>query len=52
VEAAVNACLPPLYEVEDGITRVTVDPEKSGKKNPITTAIEKMGGTFRDLLTA
>lgn len=46
VEAAVNACLHPLYEVEHGITTITVDPEKTNKKAPITEAFKKMGGLF------
>jgi pyruvate ferredoxin oxidoreductase alpha subunit len=50
-EAVVNACMHPLYEVEDGITRITVDPEKSGKKIPVTEAFRKMGGAFRHLFS-
>jgi len=46
VEAAVNACLHPLYEIEHGVTTITVDPEKSNKKIPITDAMKKMGGLF------
>jgi len=46
VEAAVNACLHPLYEIEHGITTITVDPEKSNKKVPITEAMKLMGGLF------
>jgi pyruvate ferredoxin oxidoreductase alpha subunit len=52
VEAAVNACLHPLFEIEHGITRLTVDPEKSGKKIPVTEAFKRMGGAFRHLATA
>ncbi|HKQ47221.1 MAG TPA: thiamine pyrophosphate-dependent enzyme [Phycisphaerae bacterium] len=51
VEAAVNACMHPLYEIEHGITRITVDPESSGKKIPITEALKKMGGAFAHLAT-
>lgn len=51
VEAIVNACMHPLFEVEHGITRLTVDPEKHGKKIPITDAFQKMGGAFRHLLS-
>jgi pyruvate ferredoxin oxidoreductase alpha subunit len=51
VEAAVNACMHPLYEIEHGITRITVDPESSGKKIPITDALKKMGGAFAHLST-
>lgn len=49
VEAAVNACMHPLYEIEQGITHVTVDPEKNGKKIPVTEAFKKMGGAFAHL---
>lgn len=51
VEAIVNACMHPLFEVEHGITRLTVDPEKHGKKIPVTDAFRKMGGAFRHLLS-
>ncbi len=49
VEAAVNACMHPLYEIEHGITTVTVDPEKAGKKVPVTDAFAAMGGAFAHL---
>jgi pyruvate ferredoxin oxidoreductase alpha subunit len=51
VEAVVNACMHPLYEIEHGITKITFDPEKHGKKAPVTEAFKKMGGAFRHLLT-
>ena len=49
VEAAVNACLHPLFEIEHGITHITVDPEKSKKKIPAIEALVKMGGAFAHL---
>lgn len=49
IEACVNACLHPLFEIEHGITSVTYDPEKRGKKVPVTEAFGKMGGAFRHL---
>lgn len=49
VEAIVNACMHPLFEVEAGVTRITVDPEKSGKKIPVTEAFAAMGNAFRHL---
>ncbi len=52
VEAMVNACMHPLYEIEHGITHITVDPEKQGKKVPVTEAFAKMGGAYRHLTTA
>ncbi len=51
VEAMVNACMHPLFEIEHGVTRLTVDPEKSGKKIPVTDAFATMGGAYRHLLT-
>ncbi len=49
VEACVDACMHPLYEVEHGITRITFDPEHKGKKIPVTEAFAKMGGAFAHL---
>jgi pyruvate ferredoxin oxidoreductase alpha subunit len=49
VEAAVNACMHPLYEIEHGITRITFDPEKGKKKIPVIDAFAKMGGAFAHL---
>lgn len=49
VEAAVNACMHPLFEVEHGITRITVDPEARGHKIPVTDAFKKMGTLFSHL---
>lgn len=49
VDAAVNACMHPLFEVEHGITKITVDPEASGKKIPAGEAFNKMGGAFAHL---
>jgi pyruvate ferredoxin oxidoreductase alpha subunit len=51
VEALVHACMHPLYEVEKGITRINVDPEKNGTKVGVTEAFQKMGGAFRHLLS-
>lgn len=51
VEAIVNACMLPLLEIEHGITTITVDPEKGGKKIPVTEAFAKMGGAYRHLTT-
>lgn len=49
VEAAVNACMHPLFEIEHGITKITVDPEASGKKISAGEAFNKMGGAFAHL---
>ncbi len=45
VEAAVNSCFFPLYEVERGKTRITYDPEKSKKRIPVTEWLKMMGKT-------
>jgi pyruvate ferredoxin oxidoreductase alpha subunit len=49
VEAAVLACLHPLYEIDHGRTRITVDPERQGKKIPVREAFARMGGMFNHL---
>jgi len=49
VAACVDACMHPLYEVERGVTTITYDPEKRGKKRPVTEAFALMGGAFRHL---
>ena len=51
VEAIVDACMLPLLEIEHGLTTITVDPEKGGKKIPVTEAFAKMGGAYRHLTT-
>jgi len=51
VEAMVNACMHPLYEIEHGITRISVDPEKGGKRVAVLEAFKKMGGAYRHMLT-
>lgn len=45
IEAAVNCCYFPLYEVERGITRLNYDPEKTGKKIPVSDWLAMMGRT-------
>ncbi len=45
IEAAVNSCYFPLYEVEQGITRLSYNPEKSGKKIPVIDWLSMMGRT-------
>ncbi len=45
IEAAVNCCYFPLYEVEQGITKLSYDPEKQGKKIPVTDWLSMMGRT-------
>lgn len=45
IEAAVNCCYFPLYEVEQGKTRLSYDPEKQGKKIPVADWLAMMGRT-------
>ncbi len=45
IEAAVNSCYFPLYEVEQGVTRLSYDPEKTGKKIPVVDWLGMMGRT-------
>lgn len=45
VGAAVDSCYFPLYEVEQGITRISYDPQEKGKKIPVTDFLGRMGRT-------
>ena len=45
VEAAVNSCFFPLYEVERGITTLTYDPETKNKRIDVAGWLELMGKT-------
>jgi pyruvate ferredoxin oxidoreductase alpha subunit len=45
LEAAVNCNFFPLYEIEQGITTLTFDPEKANKKAPIEDWFKMMGKT-------
>lgn len=45
IEAAVNCCYFPLYEVERGRTALSYDPEKMGKKVPVLDWLSMMGRT-------
>ena len=45
IEAAVNCCYFPLYEVEQGKTILSYDPEKMGKKIPVLDWLSMMGRT-------
>ncbi len=45
IEAAVNCCYFPLYEVEQGATKLSYDPEKTGKKIPVSDWLSMMGRT-------
>lgn len=45
ISAAVNSCFFPLYEIEQGITTLSFDPEKSGQKIPVADWLKMMGRT-------
>lgn len=45
VEAAVNSCFFPLYEVEHGITTVTYNPEEKKKRLAVSEWLKLMGKT-------
>jgi len=45
VEAAVNCCFFPLYEIERGITTITYNPEERGKRIPVEEWLKLMGKT-------
>lgn len=45
IGAAVNSCYFPLYEVEQGHTSISYDPEQKQKKIPITDWLGMMGRT-------
>ncbi len=45
IQAAVDSCFFPLYEVERGITTINYDPEEKGKKVPVTEWLKQMGKT-------
>ena len=57
IEAAVNSCYFPLYEIEKGITSITYDPEIKNKKVGVESWLKMMGRTkhlcnenYRDIL--
>ncbi|MNI41853.1 Pyruvate synthase subunit PorB [compost metagenome] len=45
VDAAVNSCFFPLYEVEHGQTTITYNPEEKSKRVPLTEWLKTMGKT-------
>ncbi|WP_251553809.1 thiamine pyrophosphate-dependent enzyme [Neobacillus muris] len=45
LEAAVNSCFFPLYEVEQGVTAITYNPEEKNKRVPVTEWFKYMGKT-------
>ncbi len=45
IAAAVDSCYFPLYEVEEGITSLSYDPEERGKRIPVAQWLKMMGRT-------
>ncbi len=45
ISAAVNSCYFPLYEIEQGHTSLSFDPEAKGKKIPVEDWLKMMGRT-------
>lgn len=45
IEAAVDSCYFPLFEIEQGITCISYDPEKAKKKIPVLDWLTMMGRT-------
>ncbi len=45
IDAAVSSCFFPLYEIENGITTITFDPEDKGKRIPLADWLKTMGKT-------
>jgi pyruvate ferredoxin oxidoreductase alpha subunit len=43
VKAAVDCCFFPVYEVENGITTISYDPEEQGKRIPVAQWLGMMG---------
>jgi pyruvate ferredoxin oxidoreductase alpha subunit len=51
LQAAVDCCFFPLYEIERGITTINYDPEEKGKKVPVGEWLKTMGKTRHMLRT-
>jgi pyruvate ferredoxin oxidoreductase alpha subunit len=45
LQAAIDTCFFPLYEVEHGHTTLTYDPEANGRRQPVTEWLSLMGKT-------
>ena len=45
VQAAVDSCFFPLYEIERGVTHITYDPEPIGRRVPVSEWLKLMGKT-------
>jgi pyruvate ferredoxin oxidoreductase alpha subunit len=51
LQAAIDCCSFPLYEIENGYTTLTYDPEAAGRRQPVSEWLKLMGKT-RHLLSA
>ena len=51
VETAVRSCMHPLFEIENGITKVNYNPEKLNKKVPVMDLFKVLGTAYRHLTT-
>ena len=51
IQAAVDSCFFPLYEIERGVTTINYDPEEKGKKVPVSDWLKHMGKTRHMLKT-
>lgn len=45
IGAAVESCFFPLYEIEEGVTTITYNPEEKGKRVPLSDWLKTMGKT-------
>lgn len=45
IEEAVNTCFFPLYEIEQGVTTITYNPEDKNKRVPLSDWLKYMGKT-------
>ncbi|NBD23437.1 thiamine pyrophosphate-dependent enzyme [Paenibacillus glycinis] len=45
IDEAVNTCFFPMYEVEEGVTTITYNPEDKGKRIPLGDWLKNMGKT-------
>jgi pyruvate ferredoxin oxidoreductase alpha subunit len=45
IENSVNSCFFPLYEIENGVTSITFNPEDKNKRVPLSDWLKQMGKT-------
>jgi pyruvate ferredoxin oxidoreductase alpha subunit len=45
LQAAIDSCFFPLYEIEHGHTMLTYDPEQNGRRRPVADWLGSMGKT-------